>query len=540
MKIEDKVTDSPQLERTSAAGKRPWVIHPFLAGVYPVVALFAFNLGKISPEKISRSFAIAMSMVILLFLISCLVVRDSKRAGLLVSIFIVFFYSYGHVYRWSLEVMPTWFTGRQNLLIPALWLLLLAMASGFVWFRLRRVSEATNLLNTVVAAALLLPTLSIGSYFFQGKYANPAVIESQSRENSIKLEPTIDALPDIYYIVLDAYGREDVLRDYFGFDNSVFLSALRDKGFYVSDQSHSNYVRTLLSLSASMNITYLDALAQEVGADSHNLIPLQHMTKENDAAAALREIGYEIISISTGYEETSLTNANRYLRYDRSWPNSFEFLILSNTPLGALLNREFSSVSEYEMRRNRLVYAIDELGAMADNLGPKFVFAHILSPHPPYVFGANGEEINLEYDPLLHDEIDVEEQIGLYRDQLAYTNTLIGKAVGQILDNSATPPIIVIHGDHGPWLWFHERGVGENCLKERFGIFNAYYLPDGRSQGLYDSISPVNSFRLIFDTYFGTELGLLEDRSFYSAWPRLYDFTDVTAQADSCSLLETP
>ncbi len=70
------------------------------------------------------------------------------------------------------------------------------------------------------------------------------------------------------------------------------------------------------------------------------------------------------------------------------------------------------------------------------------------------------------------------------------------------LEKSTTPPIIIIQGDHGFW-------TGTNLP-----ILNAYYLPGDAADALYPTISPVNSFRLIFDHYFGTDLGLLEDASY--------------------------
>jgi hypothetical protein len=69
-------------------------------------------------------------------------------------------------------------------------------------------------------------------------------------------------------------------------------------------------------------------------------------------------------------------------------------------------------------------------------------------------------------------------------------------------------------------------------LRESISILNAYYLPGVDSSQLYDSISPVNTFRLIFNTYFGEDYELLDDRTYYSPYWQPYDFYDVTEIKD--------
>jgi hypothetical protein len=41
---------------------------------------------------------------------------------------------------------------------------------------------------------------------------------------------------------------------------------------------------------------------------------------------------------------------------------------------------------------------------------------------------------------------------------------------------------------------------------------------------LYETISPVNTFRVIFNAYFGTDYEILPDISYYSPIPDIYDF----------------
>jgi hypothetical protein len=71
-----------------------------------------------------------------------------------------------------------------------------------------------------------------------------------------------------------------------------------------------------------------------------------------------------------------------------------------------------------------------------------------------------------------------------------------------IIKQSEVPPVIIIQGDHGSML------DNEN----RFLILYAIYLPYGTSE-VYPSISPVNTYRVIFNQLFNTNFSLLGDKS---------------------------
>ncbi len=66
-------------------------------------------------------------------------------------------------------------------------------------------------------------------------------------------------------------------------------------------------------------------------------------------------------------------------------------------------------------------------------------------------------------------------------------------------------------------------------LRQKFGILNAIYFPDRGYNDLYEDLTPINTFRIIFNRYFGQNFPLLPDTS-YSHYSRddLYSFFDVT------------
>ncbi len=183
--------------------------------------------------------------------------------------------------------------------------------------------------------------------------------------------------------------------------------------------------------------------------------------------------------------------------------------------------------------RERILNHFEKLAEVATLPGPKFVLAHIISPHPPYLFGADGRRVPAS-------PLSLKGQIWLdrekYRDQLIFINQKVKTAVAAILTAAETPPVIILQGDHGTASTIYEPGGGgwtrptPAKLRERFRILNAIHLPADDRKYLYDTLSPVNIFRLIFNRYFGADYPLLEERSFYSTYQLPYQFTDVTEQ----------
>jgi hypothetical protein len=305
--------------------------------------------------------------------------------------------------------------------------------------------------------------------------------------------------PDIYYIILDAYGREDVLRDHLGFDNSAFLAALRERGFYVADCSQSNYHITEYSLSSSLNYDYLDHLNVD------NKIERIAILKHSAVRSFLEGQGYQIVSAPTGWDMTEWKDADVYLDFDHSYSAlpEFEKLTMDTTLLRIVSDFNLFNINRItdNNHRSRILSLLNHLKRLPTEQGDLFVFAHFVIPHPPYRFGPNGEW--LEGQP--------EDLQTAYLGQVVFINREILQVIDTILARSETPPIIILQGDHGPPPQLSPSSA------QKMPILNAYYLPGvDADKVLYLSISPVNTFRVVLNSYFGQDLPLLEDISYYA------------------------
>ncbi len=518
-------------------------IHPFLLGLYPVFALIAYNVSQIKLSDTLRSLGVSIIGLLVWWLILRLIIRDTRKAALACTLSALLFFSYGHAYAY-LERLSIFGAqiGRHRYLLP-IWLGLLAIGIWWVAIKLRDVSSLTMALNVTSVIAIVFPLVQIGSYEVRLMAAQSEIVARSSNLCETSLSAG-ESPPDVYYLILDAYTREDVLQEVYGFDNSEFLDTMRSMGFYLAPLSQSNYGFTGLSLASSLNLDYLENLDDRlVEGNSHDLTPLWPLLTKSVVRENLECLGYKVVTFDSGYYWSGWPDADLYFNYastivnkmeNTGGINAFESLLINNsavfvlTDAAEILPHFIQNDLENPRREHwsRILYLLDCLERKVPMIeGPKFVFAHVLIPHTPFVFGPNGE-----YKPQSgaftldgsQREMTFEERTEGYTDQVQYVNDRIEKAVRAILEESDRPPVIIIQGDHGL----------DGPIASQMAIINAYYLPDDGKALLYETITPVNSFRIVFDHYFGGNYGALEDRSFYSRHANPFNFTQVpTPQA---------
>lgn len=482
--------------------------YPILCGIYPIVALAAYNIAEISLKVAVRPLVVTLGVCIVLLGLARLFLRDWHRAALAVLSLVFIFFMYGHVYNLLEDVtIANVSIFRHRTLLPSMSILLLLLWY-LIAFRLKQPAGWTLWLNLLAIYLLIYPTFTIVSNVFRQNAA-------ESVAQAAEVEVVVDKdQPDIYYIVLDAYGREDVLQNMFGYDNSSFVEALRQRGFYVAECSQANYAYTNFSLTSSLNYEYLDVL-NVAGSRVERTALLKHSALRG----FLEENGYTTVAFPTGWAFTEWKDADLYLDFDRpvSTLDEFETLILNTTVFRAIADLKLVNTSDTtnkDIRRLRVLSLLDkikELPRLDDNL---FVFAHIVVPHRPYTFGPNGEIPDYDGKTATY-----EHTADAYLDQVEFISKETLKIVDALLKDSETPPIIIIQGDHGL-----SADLTNNAV-ERMPILNAYYLPGvDMDTVLYPTISPVNSFRLVLNTYFDQNLSILEDSSYYAPEEGRTDF----------------
>jgi hypothetical protein len=252
--------------------------------------------------------------------------------------------------------------------------------------------------------------------------------------------------------------------------------------------------------------------------------------------ATFKELGYEYIHIGSWWTATSRNvDADLSLTYERH--SQFGAALLDTTALALLRPEEPTDDGPEVLDRPDLVRAhtLFEFQRVEEALrrpGPTFVFAHFLVPHPPYVFRRDGSMTTAE-------ERQSIARTQLYVDQMTWTNDRLLDLVDRALDvPSGQEPVIILQADEGPYPprfgrepetfdWLDQATPDE--ILQKYGILNAMHLPgvDPAAAGVHDRISPVNTFRIVFNEYFGADLPLLPDRVYLTPdYARMYDFIE--------------
>lgn len=476
-------------------------IYPILFALFPILSLTAYNIREIFIGEVWRPLLFSLLLAITVYGSVYLSIRNPPRAGLIAVVLLFLFFSYGQIYS-AFEGTEVFGIGvfRHRVLLP----LFIVLGLLIVFWVVRSIKSADSFtypLNLLSIFLLIYPLFTITANLIQ-----QSISDASSRKADVVAGTEANATkPDVYYIILDGYGRQDVLQKEFGFDNSEFIEGLRERGFYVAECSQSNYAHTLYSLPSSLNYDYLDSLGATNDAERMSLL------KHGAVRSAFESLGYNIVAFPTGWSMTEWTDADIYTDYGKSFTTltEFETLFLDTTMLRVWTDydRLNSQTTPYSnARRLRVLSMIETLKELPAREGSYFVFAHFVIPHPPYSFGANGEWLEINVNTALYEEIR-----HAYISQIIYINREILQIVDTILSESDTPPIIIIQGDHGPPPDL------TNDPAVRMPILNAYYLPgDDSESALYPAISPVNSFRVVLNRYFESNLPLLDDKSYFA------------------------
>ena len=503
----------------------PW--HVFLFAVYSPLALLAHNLGQVDSSVAIRALLISLGSVLVLFFLLWWLLKNFQKAGLVLVFLEVLFFSYGHIYASIKAIEFAGFSIGRHRYLAVLWL---GVALLGVWWILKKLrsTEFTGTLNLVVFLLVLFPLIEIISFESKSNaYKQAHSVESQPNIMSVSNStadtiPVADNLPDIYYIILDAYGRSDVLEKNFDYDNSTFLEDLENLGFYVVECGQSNYANTDLSLASTLNLDYIDVLNDSLTPEITDRAPLQNLIRHNLVAEKFRNMGYKIRTFETEFTLSEIEPVDSFYVAPQKGFNGFESLLLETTAIKFLENMDaFQRLlfTADNQKYNRILFTFDTLEEIPQLPGPNFVFLHLLLPHQRFVFGPDGEMAIIQKTSSNKSEYySDEEYISGYKNQAIFVSQRITKIAEGLIENSSTPPIIILQGDHGP---------SHFSASDRMGILNAYYFPDVQPE-FYSTITPVNTFRLLFNTYFEEDYPLLDDMSYHSTYQVPYQFTEVS------------
>jgi hypothetical protein len=528
-------TMAPRVSAPPSPGRRaglgtPWRVqpapfHPLLVAVYPVLFLYGENLGELTLGDLATPLAVILAAALVALVLGSYLVGDARRAALVVSALAAMFLLYGHL---SGVLAPMGIrAGLQQIgwavFIGAVAVIALRIGGA----RLASLTRALNIVSALLVILALLTIVPGEVQRFGRSTATAAAVDGDGASGPGR---------DIYFLVFDRYGSARSLDLIYDIDDRPFLDRLRERGFQVAPDSHANYVKTTLSLAATLNLNYVDDLVAAQGVASNDHGPINERLSNHAVGRFLRDRGYRYVHVGSNYGPTASSPlADQNLRF--AGPSDFVGSLYDMSALPWIARRlGIPGTTDRERRYAFTKFQLDALDRLAEETGPAFVYAHLMLPHPPYIFARDGSLVPETVD-------DARAESDGFAEQLQYLHTRIDALLDRLLARpEAERPIIILQADEGPYPPAYGRNTvtydwataTNEELEIKYGILNAMYLPGEAAPELPPTISAVNTFRLVFDAYFGLELPLLPDRSFTSASKfRPYDLTDISDRLPS-------
>jgi hypothetical protein len=494
-----------------------WPIYPLVVATLPVLHFYLGNFRLLNPGDPLRIWFFYLLLTGVLIAGGRLLWKDTHRSALALTPLLLVMFKGSHIGDvWSAA------------------LLVLSLVLGAVLrrtsFNAMRIALPLNLAALVFVA---LPTARIIHAEWKENSPRPTAFF----ESSIHLENfPEDPPPDIYFLIVDGLGQPEFLEGEYPLSRGDLAEELTDRGFRVLNRSQCSYPQTALSVASTLNLGFVQELLDIPDQENMNRRVLGDIIGDNRVARALRQVGYKVATFPSGYPITRLRQPDNRMEPAVN-PSFLEFYVLDDgmLPLVQRLMGRGPADFSYSMRRHRLNFIFDELPRARSGLDdsqPIFVFAHILAPHPPFVFDDSGEPRNsvtkFGYADGSHwfgiNESDRDSYRALYSAQFTHVMNRLAQAVDGILANSPRPPVIVIQGDHGPGSGV----VWEDPLytdhQERSGIYNAWYLPPDLDIPLAEDECSVNTFTLLFNGIFDSQLEPRQCRHWFAKMSRPYRF----------------
>jgi hypothetical protein len=490
--------------------KKPFPFFPFLIAAFPVLSLMAYNRSETRLSVIIRPLLFCLLFSVVLLTVFFLIYRKRlPKAALLTGITLILFFSYGHLYN-LLE--STGLVIRHRYIVIVFGLIFIGTA--VLLFRNQVKAEFVKLLNISAIILIAMPILQLSWFYLGEAAASSRLSKSQANEDGAGEE--IITKPDVYYIILDMYASPDALLEEYDIDVTDFVSEMESLGFYYASESQSNYNETFTSLSTSLNLQLIGEYVQENSITSGSAV-YQDLLIHSEVRSFFESLDYQTVAFSTGYRWSELSDADIFYEIKSTNPLSglspFETLLFKSTMVYPFRGYLFALIPDVDVEADSALSMqslhietqrniLERLPEIAENKNATFTFAHILIPHAPFVFDEDGSILEDPgyYSGEMSGAIDDFYELDGYTRQVKFISAQTLAIAEQILEESESLPIIVIQADHG---WKAEN---------RQEILNLYFFPDQDYAVLYPSITPVNTFRVIFSQYFGMDYELVEDR----------------------------
>lgn len=319
--------------------------------------------------------------------------------------------------------------------------------------------------------------------------------------------------PDIYYLLFDCYTSSKTLKEEFHYDNSGVDSFLEQRGFRIIRNSKSNYNLTPFSMGSNFNMDYLKEVHINTDYYLRDYVPALKTVYNNRLFPLLEKEGYELVNHSVFNVKDHATTLKLFDIWDIArLYDQYNFFkktymdLAFHLPRWLQFNIDDSRGGEYARNRDRndtMAYNHLMNTIHTPNSKPRFVYTHFLVPHTPFTWDSTGKRVGIR------EMMTVEDEKMAYLQQTIYVNGILKRVVDSIMTNVKRPLVVIIQGDHG------YRYSDMSQAEKEFPNLNAFYFYNKDYRLLNDSLTNVNTFRVVFNTFMGKKYEMLPNKHFF-------------------------
>ena len=449
-----------------------FIIFPFLLAFFPSWILILKNYDELIFQDILISLAI-IAVSVIVWIVITKIIKNGNKAALITGVGVGFFFYFGYVQDALDGIMIFNIPINKTSVLVIVSIIIFVLSTTYFVKSRKNFESAIKIANVITITLVLVVAIQ---FVIPDAYAEK---------------------PNVYHIILDEYTDNEILLKKFNYDNKKFLEFLNKNGFYIPNKSFSTFGSTPSELELILNMDY----PREIGwvSDSYQAL------NNNKVMSVFSDQNYSIIETNSMMRWKNFSDVDTKLCYDTNFINS-EFL---DQVLRKSIIRYFLEQHHNDTRRDTVRCTFNELSEIASqSSGPKYIFSHIYVPHPPFLFGPNGENVIPDHREI--SGLQSWENPQGYINQLIYATNQVSIVVKNIVKNDTTA-VIILQGDTGTLTGTDTFMTTMKDVYQAHSILYAVRIPDVNN---LEYMVPVNTYRIIFNNYFNMDYEYLEQHSY--------------------------
>lgn len=488
-------------------------VHVIVLPFFFLLSIYIQFAGLLDPAALTRAILFIAGGLFILFMIFYLLFRNKVNAGIATTIAGILYLFFGNIKEGLSKLPLLEYISHYRTLLPVLLVIAVYLVSRL--YKSKPLLQLNLFLNLLL---LISVVIEVGRLIALTRHPDEEPVRAGRTNDGPALA---GRLPDIYYIVPDCYPSSSYQRDVLGVNANELDSLLAAKGFYVVKEPRSNYKYTAFSMASVFNMDYLEWLKEVSYLRPYHYNRATAMVEKAAVFQWMENHQYRMYNLSVfdipGHasvkKERFLSATGAAIIFYNTFYNCLRRDVIPDLFPGLrkdLVDQQHQNnkvlLEGFRAYNRQVLDSLVSISAERNPALPRFVYAHLEMPHFPYFFDSTG-------NPYPDAEVFGSQMIThkeRFMNYIGYTNKKISSLLDTMISASGREAIFIIQSDHGL------NDIAGSRKEDAFRNYTAFYFPDREYSSIPDSMTNVNTFRIILNKYFGQRLPLLPDSTIYN------------------------